>query len=252
MKLQYKIIGIVLLTCCFCQNIQAQIGEHRDDFSVGFNGGYVMSSVGFVPKVNQKQHGGMTFGLSLRYKSEKYFSTLCSIAAEVNYAQLGWKEDIVDAQEQPVVNATTGLTEQYSRTVNYIQVPIFAHLAWGKERKGMNFFVNLGPQFGFMINESTKMNFDFNQRNTHDRVNPVVAQDTMQVEKKFDYGIAIGLGGEYSHPKVGHFLLEARYYYGLGNIYGSSKRDFFSKSNYGNIVIKATYLFDIIKTKKPK
>ena len=116
----------------------------------------------------------------------------------------------------------------------------------------MNFFVNLGPQFGFMINESTKMNFDFNQRNTHDRVNPVVAQDTMQVEKKFDYGIAIGLGGEYSHPKVGHFLLEARYYYGLGNIYGSSKRDFFSKSNYGNIVIKTTYLFDILRTKKPK
>ena len=67
-----------------------------------------------------------------------------------------------------------------------------------------------------------------------------------------DYGIAIGLGGEYSHPKVGHFLLEARYYYGLGNIYGSSKRDFFSKSNYGNIVIKATYLFDILRTKKPK
>ena len=210
MKLQSKIIGIVLLACCFCQNVHAQIGEHRDDFSVGFNGGYVMSSVGFVPKVNQKQHGGMTFGLSLRYKSEKYFSTLCSIAAEVNYAQLGWKEDIVDAQERPVVNATTGLTEQYSRTVNYIQ------------------------------------------RNTHDRVNPVVAQDTMQVEKKFDYGIAIGLGGEYSHPKVGHFLLEARYYYGLGNIYGSSKRDFFSKSNYGNIVIKATYLFDILRTKKPK
>ena len=116
----------------------------------------------------------------------------------------------------------------------------------------MNFFVNLGPQFGFMINESTKMNFDFNQRNTHDRVNPVVAQDTMQVEKKFDYGIAIGLGGECSHPRVGHFLLEARYYYGLGNIYGSSKRDFFSKSNYGNIVIKATYLFDILRTKKPK
>lgn len=55
---------------------------------------------------------------------------------------------------------------------------------------------------------------------------------------------------EYSIPKVGHFLLEGRYYYGLGNIYGNSKRDYFAKSNIGNIVIKLTYLFDITKTKK--
>ena len=42
-------------------------------------------------------------------------------------------------------------------------------------------------------------------------------------------------------------MLEARYYYGLGNIYGSSKRDYFSKSNIGNIVIKATWLVDLSK-----
>ncbi len=45
--------------------------------------------------------------------------------------------------------------------------------------------------------------------------------------------------------KWGHFLAEARYYYGLGNIYGSSKRDYFGKSNYGQIVFKVSYLFDI-------
>ena len=55
---------------------------------------------------------------------------------------------------------------------------------------------------------------------------------------------------EYSIPKVGHFLLEGRYYYGLGNIYGDSKRDYFGSSNFGNIIIKAAYLFDITKTKK--
>jgi hypothetical protein len=67
----------------------------------------------------------------------------------------------------------------------------------------------------------------------------------MQVKNKLDYGIAAGLGLEYSVPKVGHFMLTARYYYGLGNIYGSRKRDAFSKSNHGNIVIKATYLIDL-------
>ena len=78
-----------------------------------------------------------------------------------------------------------------------------------------------------------------------DRSNPTIEQYSMSVEKKFDYGIAAGMGVEYSIPALGHFLLEGRYYYGLGNIYGNSKRDFFGKSNFGGIYIKATYLFDI-------
>ena len=40
----------------------AQIGEHRNDFAVGLNGGFIMSSVGFTPDVQQTQHGGMTAG----------------------------------------------------------------------------------------------------------------------------------------------------------------------------------------------
>lgn len=231
-------------------NVNAQIGEHRNDFSIGVNFGYTMSNVGFMPKVNQGYHGGLTGGLSLRYICEKYFNTICSIYGEVNYAQIGWKEDIITEDRLPVINTVTGLAEEYSRTMNYIQVPIFAHLAWGRERKGLQFFVQAGPQFGYMLSESTEKNFEIEERNVEDRVNQVYAQDTMAIEHKFDYGIAVGAGVELSTPKVGHFILEGRYYYGLANIYGSSKRDYFGKSNFGNIVIKFTYLFDIVKTKK--
>ena len=80
----------------------------------------------------------------------------------------------------------------------------------------------------------------------------MVAQDTMAVEKKFDYGIAAGLGVEFSHRKLGHFLIEGRYYYGLGDIYGNSKSDYFGRSNFGQIVIKASYLFDLVRTKNDK
>ena len=169
---------------------------------------------------------------------------------EVNYAQTGWKEEILDANDKPVVNKVTNMPEEYSRTLNYIQVPLLAHLAWGREYKGLQFFVNLGPQFGYMLSESTSSNFDFATRNMDDRTNPVVAQDTMTVEHKFDYGIAAGAGLEFALPKLGHFQVEARYYYGLANIYGSTKRDYFAKSNRGDIVIKASYLFDITRTKK--
>lgn len=228
----------------------AQVGEYRNNLSIGVNGGYVLSNVGFTPKVNQGYHGGVTGGLSFRYVCEKYFTTVCAVQAEVNYAQIGWKEEILDINDEPVINPLTNLPEEYSRTITYIQVPIFAHLGWGREDKGFQFFFQAGPQVGFYLSEKTKTNFDVNNANFADRVNSTVAQDTMAVENKLDYGIAAGLGLEYSHPKVGHFQIEARYYYGLGNIYGDSKKDYFGKSNFGNIMVKLTYLFDIIRTKK--
>ena len=248
MKLTIRYIVFVLLFSC-ATVASAQIGQHRNDFSIGVNGGYTLSNVGFTPKVTQSLLGGTTAGLSWRYVCEKYFSTICSIYGEVNYTQMGWKERILTTDNQPVINAVSGLPEQYSRTLNYLQVPVFAHLAWGKEHSGMQFFFQLGPQFGYLLSEKTTTNFNFKDRNTADRSNVVCAQDTMAVENKFDYGIAAGAGVELSVPRVGHFLLEGRYYYGLGNIYGDSKRDYFSKSNNSSIVVKLTYLFDVVRTK---
>ena len=230
----------------------AQIGNYRQDLAIGVNGGYALTNFRFTPKVNQGMHGGLTGGLTVRYTCEKYFNTICAIVGEVNYAQMGWKESILDYDDQPVINEVTGLAEEYSRTINYIQVPLFAHLGWGREVKGFQFFVQAGPQFGYFLSESTKMNFELTQRNISDRVNQVIQQDTMAVENKLDYGIAAGAGVEYSHPKFGHFLLEGRYYYGLGNIYGDTKKDFFASSNMGSIVVKLTWLMDVKRTKNVK
>ena len=237
--------------------IGAQVGEHRNDMAIGVNGGMVLSNVGFLPKVPQTMHQGLTGGLSFRYTSEKYFSSICAVVAEVNYAQIGWKEDILTPDDEPVINKKTGLREEYQRDMTYVQVPVFARLGWGRERKGLQFFFQVGPQAGFFISEKTKMNFDWDNRTPvysdgTGRTSSIVAQDTMAVEHKLDYGIAGGLGLEFSHPKVGHFLLEGRYYYGLGNIYGDTKRDYFALSNFNNIVVKLTYLFDIQRTKNPK
>lgn len=245
-------IAVVALSVCSLTTAQAQIGEHRSDFAIGANGGYVLSKVGFTPTVQQKQHGGITGGVSLRYVCEKYFKTICSVYAEVNYAKVGWTEDILDIENNAVLISGTGEALKYQRDITYIQIPVFAHLAWGREERGFNFFVNLGPQIGIYLNESTTTNFDETTPTENDRVSNITAQYDMPVEKKLDYGIAAGAGMEYSIPKVGHFLLEGRYYYGLGNIYGSSKKDYFGKSNFGQIVVKASYLFDITRTKNVK
>ena len=249
MKYKIPILFFTVLSA-LPMTVVAQIGQHRNNFAIGVNGGGILSNVGFNPSVTQSLHGGVTGGLSVRYVCEKYFNTICSIYGEVNYAAVGWKEKIQTGTDQPVINAN-GEAEAYSRTVNYIQIPVFAHLAWGREQNGFNFFFQAGPQIGLYLSESTSKNFDTPNLATDGtgRSNVTVAQESMPVEKKFDYGIAAGLGMEYSKHHIGHFLFEARYYYGLGNIYGSSKKDYFGKSNYGNIVVKATYLFDLTKTK---
>lgn len=238
---------LLLLLLSFPLFAHAQIGEHRNTLSIGGNAGYNLTTIRFTPKVVQNMKGGMNLGFTARYTVEKYFSTIASVQAEVNYSQMGWKEDIRDQNNQPVINATTGVAEQYERTINYIQIPFFAHLAWGRENRGVNFFVNAGPQFGVYLSESTKSNFDWDKRNMSDRSNTVVAQDTMSVENKIDYGIAAGAGMELATKKLGRFTIEARYYYGLGNIYGDSKRDYFGSSNFGTIMIKVGWLWDVMK-----
>ena len=135
-----KCAALAMLMLMLPTVMQAQIGDHRNDLSIGFNGGYVMSSVGFTPKVTQDNHTGMTFGLSMRYTCEKYFKTVCSIAAEVNYARIGWKESILTADDQPVINPTTGLAEAYQRDLDYIQVPIFAYQVLLVERRKARHF----------------------------------------------------------------------------------------------------------------
>ena len=251
MKMRNRsILCIISLLMLFPLSSLAQVGEHRNDLAIGVNGGYMLSNVGFVPKVNQTFHGGYTGGLSLRYVCEKYFNSICSIYAELNYAQMGWKEDILDREDQPVINEETQQAESFSRTLNYVQLPIFARLGWGREHKGVQFFFQAGPQLGYYLSDKVTKNFELDKRNSWKRANDEVHQDTMAVENKLDYGIAAGIGMEYSFPKLGHFMLEARYYYGLGNIYKDTKRDYFGKSNNSSIIVKLTYLFDLKKTKQ--
>ena len=257
-RMNKNLIVRALLTALFTFHFSlltsfAQVGEYRTDFAIGGNVGYSMSNIAFVPEVPQGQLGGLTFGFTARYTCEKYFSSICAVVGEVNYAQIGWKERIWDKQDQPVVMLSdTTQALAYSRKMSYIQVPFLARLGWGRERSGLQFFFQLGPQIGFFLNETTETNFDRTPQTKNQRSSYVVAQDTMAVEKKFDYGIVVGGGVEFSNRHLGHFILEGRYYYGLGNIYGATKRDYFARSNFGNIVVKCTYLFDIIRTKNSK
>ena len=79
---------IILLLFIGVTSAKAQIGEQRDNFSVGVSGGYVNDNVSFQPTIKQSGLSGMTFGVVGRYITEKYFKMICGAQIEVNYSLL--------------------------------------------------------------------------------------------------------------------------------------------------------------------
>jgi len=155
---------------------------------------------------------------------------ICGIQMELNYAQHGWKEQYDES------------TDSYSRTMDYVEIPLLAHLAFGKDR-GVQFFLNLGPQIGFLLSESEKYEYTGNKWEPENRVKE---QYGKMADNKFDYGI-VGGGGFELRSKAGNFLIEGRYYFALSDFYNNSKKDYFSRSAHSTIQAKVTYLFDISK-----
>ena len=245
MSLNHSPQSSVLRVCCllaFCltmaATVQAQVGERRDNIALGASGGVALNTIAFDPTIKQTMHVGYTAGVVARFTSEKYFKALCSLQLELNYTQLGWKENVLNAQSQP-------LPDTYRRDLHYLQLPMLARLAWGREKRGVMGYVLAGPQIGWCLGEQTEQSaFTMNEEGVPDRPNGLSAQYGMSIEKKFDYGITGGLGMEIN-TRIGHFCIEGRYYYGLSDIYKNSKKDVFSRSNHGTIIAKISYLIDI-------
>lgn len=251
MKKKYALI----LLCLVPMWVLAQVGEHRNQFAVGFQGGYSINKVDFVPTVSQNNYKGLTGGLVARYTCEKYFKTICSIQMELNYSQLGWDENIRDGNKNQI--PTTENPNEYERfkhSINYFQIPLLAHLAWGKEKQGLNFFFNAGPVLGFYLDHDVDSNFKSDKVNYEKRGYDESKKETLTktYEEKnskpannFDFGIAAGLGLELHIKPIGRFQIEGRFYYGLGNIYRDSKSDYFSRSAHQTIILRGAYLIDI-------
>lgn len=235
----FRTLLLLLLTCALPAT--AQVGEYRNQLALGFNAGLAMNTVGFDPRVNQQQLLGPHFGVTFRYTSERYFKTFCAIQLELNYARLGWNEDILDSNSQP-------LPDTYKRLQDWLQLPMLARLGWGKEKKGLMFYFLAGPQIGYCLGEKTQRSETWTTDivGNPDRPNGMYAQYDMPIEHRFEYGITAGLGTELN-TKLGHFLVEGRYYYGLSDLFGNSKKDVFGRSNNNTIYVKFSYLFDVRK-----
>lgn len=243
----------------------AQVGTLRNNLAVGVSGGANLSFVDFSPTVKQSfpWQQGMNGGVVMRYTSERYFNMICAAQLELNYTQRGWKEFIDD-----------GSMNTYARTTNYLELPFLAHLGWGQEKRGAQFFFNAGPVLGWYL--SSDEYYGYSEEHPWDpsgRPNLVYyqygdwgyneegyltryrsdgslygafdpTQPGKEVENTLEYGIGAGLGVELK-TALGNFTIEGRFFYGLSDMYHNSKADDFGRSANQTISLKIGWLVDV-------
>lgn len=229
-----KHFAILFILSAFTAGMSAQVGSPRRTIAIGGSAGATAANVSFTPKIKQQLYLGNTIGAVARYTSEKYFFLVCAAQLEVNLADRGWKELIED-----------GSGNEFCRRLTYLEIPFFAHLGIGREARGMQCFLNLGPQIGLLLNDSEHYGgaepWDISKR-----PNNVTVQYGKALDHKFEYGITGGLGLEFK-TGIGNFAVEGRYYFGLSDIFGNTKSDYFGRSANTTIYAKIAYMVELKK-----
>ena len=218
-----KTIAIILLCLVSTLGAVAQEKKFNPRFVVGASFGTTFSGTSFIPKVKNSLLLGYTGGLVGRYDSEKNVG----VQVELNYAQQGWQEEFFGAEYA------------YSRVINYIELPVLTHIYFGSEK--FKAFFNIGPKIGYAISDKTITSGNFENIDQENEENHPLVQHGMPIQNNFDWGICGGPGIEL-RTKIGYFVLEGRYYYGLGNIFKSKKVDPFPQSSPNVISVKLAYL----------
>ncbi len=214
--------------CALCINIASAQRTYSPEFYLGGHGGVTLSHTEFTPGIQQGMLMGPIVGIQARYIEESHFG----IIAELNIQQRGWKEKY------------EGLDFQYSRRLTYIQLPLLTHIFFGNRR--IRGYFNAGPEVSYMIASSISSNFDYTDISAvpgYPTTNRENEQLDMDIHNRFDYGISAGLGMELFVARKHSVTLEGRFYYGLGNIFPSAKKDVFSSSRCWSIECTLGYWF---------
>lgn len=220
MRLRHIFITMLLLILSIAVNAQPRL--RTPEMYVGAHAGAMASTMLFKPNIANIDimqspltiNGGLVF----RYAGHK----VCAIQTELNYMQRGWRETITLGQT----------TMNYTRQLDYIEIPLLMHLYFGKER--FRGFFNLGPQIGYCIRDvATPL------------PEGVTAPHYLPIDKPFDWGLAGGLGCYLRTRKIGLFQLEARFNFSMGTTYNNRKVDYFSQSNAMNLSLNFAYLWEV-------
>ena len=206
---------------------KAQPRLHAKEFYIGVHGGVTASTVYFRPTIanmkpitNACMLGG-NGGLVFRYAGHKY----CAFQMELNYEHRGWAE-----------KSDAG---SYSRSLHYVELPIFMHLNFGNEV--CKWFFNLGPQIGYCVKD---------EGNSGTLVNGTGSYEYDPMAQRFDWGLAAGTGFYVQTRRAGLYQLEVRFDYSFGGVYGTRATDHFRMASPMDLSINLAYMWKFTKRKK--
>lgn len=199
--------------------------HYESNIAIGAKAGTTLAMMTLTPSVPQSMLLGTTMGVTFRYIEEKHFGFI----VELNMMQRGWKETF---DETPYT---------YQRRLTYLHLPFLTHIYFGSHK--FRGFFNAGPEVCWLIGDSHSQNFDINNLPDFNDPYRETEQFDMEVHTKFDYGISAGLGMEFILKNKHSFTLEGRYYFGIGNLFGSSKLDHFAASRGMAISVTLGYMF---------
>jgi len=228
MKLKHFLL--IIASALLGLSVSAQGSHYEGNIFLGAKAGVTVSRTFFSPSVSQDMKIGGMGGLMFRYIEENHFG----LVAELNFEQRGWKEKFDETDFK------------YSRTLNYIQIPVLAHIYFGSHRA--HFFINAGPEIGFMVGEGVSANFDYANLagvSGFPLYGRQVAQLTQPAGPTVDFGISGGIGAELFTNSKGSFMFEARFYYGLGNTLDCGRTMTFSSANAMSIMASIGYWFRV-------
>lgn len=214
--MRYNHLILILLLIIVSCTIAAQPRLRTPEIHVGAQAGVMASTVIFKPTIQGAEIPNVLLspsgGLVFRYIGHK----VCAIQVEANYMQRGWIEKTDNVN--------------YTRQLDYIEIPLLMHLYFGK--RSIRGFFNLGPQIGYCFRDIAI-----------GTSNPQYKHQYSDIQKPFDWGLAGGLGIYYQSYKIGLFQLEARCNYSFGSIFNNQKTDHFDFANSLNVSLNLAYMW---------
>ncbi|MCQ2207244.1 MAG: PorT family protein [Paludibacteraceae bacterium] len=218
----------------------------EEEIGVGVQGGLALSQVRFLHNDVTYSNNlgdlgyrkGADFGAMVRFIAQKHFG----LQLEANYTQSGWKEkwnDPTTINEQQMVDGTI------EREIDYLNVPLLAHIYFGNTHR---MFFNFGPKIGFLLgtgDNKTNLTPEQQQAILTNNWNDPRLNETIE-ENKVDLGLCVGAGYEFHLSKV-NILAEARWHWGLKDVFEHDRSAVFQRSNNQLFTFTLGVMMPVIK-----
>jgi hypothetical protein len=210
--------GLIILTS------GTTIYGQTNRFDIGVEGGPSLISLRGNEIIDQyhKPTIGFSAGLFFQFNFKKIVSLRTNIAFERKGSVATMQT--TDNNGNPLGEVTT------HTNFDYLTLPVLVRATFGKK---VQFFVNAGPYFGYLIKQT------FVREGDND---PTTTTDNSFRDKRFDTGISTGLGLSIPFKTNFAFSFEARNNLGLYNVSGTTVvNNGTIKTNSTNILLGFVY-----------